>query len=44
VFPDKSGDVSLLGRRTPASHNGGEFGGNLDEFVGEQIQAKLGMN
>ena len=41
MFSDETGDISLLGRRTPACDNGGEFGCDLDELVREQVQAEL---
>ena len=33
MFPDESGDISLLGRRTPARDHCGELGSDLDELV-----------
>ena len=41
MFPDKTSDISLLGRRTPACNHGREFGGDLDELVSEQVQTEL---
>jgi len=35
VFPDKTGDVGLLGRRTPAGNHRGELGRDLDKLVRE---------
>ena len=36
------GDISLLGRRTPASDHGGEpSGSGLDEPICERVQTKL---
>ena len=42
MFPDKTSDISLLGRRTPACNHGRKFGGDLDELVSKQVQAELG--
>jgi len=41
VFPNKTGNVGLLGRRTPAGDYRREFGSDLDELVREQVQTEL---
>jgi len=33
IFPNKTSDVSLLGRRTPARNHSGELSSDLDELV-----------
>jgi len=41
MFSDKTSDISLLGRRTPARNHSGELGSDLDEFVRKQVQTEL---
>ena len=41
MLSDKTGDVSLLGRRTPACYHRREFGSDLDELIREQTQTEL---
>ena len=44
VLSDEAGNISLLGRRTPANDDDRGFGGNLDQLVREQVQAMPEIN
>jgi len=41
MFSDKTGDVGLLGRRTPTGDHRRELGSDLDKLVREQVKTEL---